>query len=182
MTDSPQLPEHTQPPPRTDAPADSDLIGIPEALEVFDLADSTLRRKLREGKVGGARTVSTKRGEEWRFPAESLEALGYTRKGSGGGTAGSAGLERAVEDTLEALREQLELMRDSLKREQLQLEAAKEDRANKAVEVARLQEQQKALEERLQESQAAAEQRYKEALELSWRQRRKRRKALQSGE
>jgi hypothetical protein len=182
MSENPQLPESTPPPPRTDAPTDSDLIGIPEALQLYDLGDSTLRRKLREGKVEGARTVTTNRGEEWRFPADSLEALGYTRKGTGGGSAGSAGLERAVEDTLEALREQLDLMRDSLKREQLQLEAAKEDRANGAVEVARLQEQQKALEERLQDSQAAAEQRYREALELGWRQRRKRRKALESGE
>ena len=173
MADSPQLPEHTQPPPRSEAPAEPDLIGIPEALRLFDLGDSTLRRKLREGKVSGSRTVSTKRGEEWRFPAESLEALGYRRKGDTGPLEASEGLSRAVEDSLDELREQLRVMRENLSREQRQLEARTDEKARAEVEVGRLQERLKAAEE-------LSEQQLREALSLGWAERRRRRKALRT--
>jgi len=168
MADSPQLPEHTQPAPRTDSPEDAALIGIAEAEELFGLADSTIRRKLRQHKVVGARRVPGKSGEEWRFPPESLELLGYQRKDKDPlEQAASSTLEQVVEDSLAELREQLRTMRELREREQLQLNAAQQDRANSEVEVARLEEQNRALEER-----------YRESLELGWLARRKRRKAL----
>lgn len=185
MADSPQLPENTEPAARVEAAADSALITIKQAESLFRIEASTIRRRLRKGAIAGARRVSSDKGEVWCFPADSLDALGYARaNGTTEGrvvsdSASASVLENVLEDTLEELREQLASMRKRLDLEQRQLEETTGQKAAAEVEIGRLQEREKALEARREAEQEQAAQRYREALELGWRQRRKRRKALE---
>jgi TolA-binding protein len=183
MADSPQLPETTEPAARVEAVADADLISIREAENLFQIDASTIRRRLKREEVRGARLVAGPKGEEWRFPADSLDSLGYTRKAgiSAAVTPQPAVGVASVEKALDELSKQLAEMRQKLNLEQKQLEQRTEEKAKAEVEIGRLQEREKALQERLAEREKQAEERYEEALGLSYRERRRRRKALREG-
>lgn len=50
---------------------------IGEAVERFQVSHVTLRRKIEANLVAGAHKVPGPKGEQWRLPVASLEALGY---------------------------------------------------------------------------------------------------------
>lgn len=52
---------------------------ISAAVEQFRVSRKTIRRRLADGSIEGARQRQGDHGPEWVFPAESLEKLGYER-------------------------------------------------------------------------------------------------------
>jgi hypothetical protein len=70
--------------PREEAPPRpagerSDTLTLGEASRLHRVSESTLRRRLANGALPGARKIPGPRGEEWHVPVAELEALGYRR-------------------------------------------------------------------------------------------------------
>jgi hypothetical protein len=55
-------------------------VTVGEAVKGWHLSNRTLRRRLAAGEVAGAYKVPGGKGEEWRIPADALDALGYERQ------------------------------------------------------------------------------------------------------
>lgn len=61
----------------------SDELTISEAVQRYEVSRKTVRRRLAEGAIEGARQRPGDHGPEWVFPAASLEALGYGSRAPG---------------------------------------------------------------------------------------------------
>lgn len=104
---------------------------IGEAVERFQVSHVTLRRKIEANLVAGAHKVPGPKGEQWRLPVASLEALGYPLRTDT--TAGElpannvatigAEVDELVAQAAEAsvLRDELEALRAEVKRDQADL-------------------------------------------------------------
>jgi hypothetical protein len=55
-------------------------LSLTEAVSLFEVSLSTLRRRVAKGEIAGAVKVPGPKGVEYRIPEESLEALNYQRK------------------------------------------------------------------------------------------------------
>lgn len=55
----------------------ADELTISEAVQRYEVSRKTVRRRLAEGAIDGARQRPGDHGPEWIFPSASLEALGY---------------------------------------------------------------------------------------------------------
>lgn len=75
----------------------NDELNISAAVQRYEVSRKTVRRRLAEGAIEGARQEPGDHGPEWVFPAGSLEALGYSRR-SGSGSAATS--EDASSDDL----------------------------------------------------------------------------------
>lgn len=70
----------TEEPARTDEAAQVEGVTVEEAVTLFQVSLSTLRRRLQKGEVPGASLAPGPKGQAWRIPVASLEALGYRPK------------------------------------------------------------------------------------------------------
>ena len=70
----------TEEPARTDEAAQVEGVTVEEAVTLFYVSLSTLRRRLQKGEVPGAVLAPGPKGQAWRIPTASLEALGYKPK------------------------------------------------------------------------------------------------------
>lgn len=59
----------------------TDALSLDEAIDMYGVSMSTLRRRLREEAVAGAYKINGPKGAEWRIPKGALEQLGYTANG-----------------------------------------------------------------------------------------------------
>lgn len=62
---------------RPAAPPATDSLSLDQAVAIYGVSVSTLRRKLRANEVAGAYKVPGPKGDEWRIPAGALEQIGY---------------------------------------------------------------------------------------------------------
>jgi hypothetical protein len=67
-------------PARTDEPTQVEGVTVEEAVTLFYVSLSTLRRRLQKGEVPGAVLAPGPKGQAWRIPPASLEGLGYKAK------------------------------------------------------------------------------------------------------
>ncbi len=124
----------TTEPDRTQAPSSAvDGLTITEAASAYGISVSTLRRRLKAGEIVGAAMVTGPKGQEYRVPASSLEALGYTALENRAGVT-----VKAAKVTLEAeqlLSEVKELRaRDELRQTQLAMVEQERDLLRASVE------------------------------------------------
>lgn len=70
----------TTEPARTDEPSSVEGLRVEEAVTLYEVSLSTLRRKLQKREVPGAAQVPSPKGLVWKIPPASLEALGYKPK------------------------------------------------------------------------------------------------------
>jgi hypothetical protein len=104
---------------------------IGEAVERFQVSHVTLRRKIEANLVAGAHKVPGPKGEQWRLPVASLEALGYPLRTNANATEVAASnvatiaaeVDELVAQAAEAsvLRDELEALRAEVKRDQADL-------------------------------------------------------------
>ena len=103
---------------------------IAEAAALYNISSSGIRRKLKEGKIKGAVKVPGPKGEEYRIPGESLEALGYVKQSSFAAVV-IEGKAKVAEETYSARVTELEqaLERESRLRElaEVKLEATEKN-------------------------------------------------------
>lgn len=117
--------------PRPPAPPETDSLSLDDAVRIYGVSMSTLRRRLRRGELPGAYKVAGPKGDEWRIPAGALEQAGYQPvNAAANGTpptpaaAAREGRDDGLAHTLEALHGVLERFDVT----QRQLMAAEEDR------------------------------------------------------
>lgn len=94
---------------------------ITDAASAYGVSVSTLHRRRKAGEIVGAVKVPGPKGEEWRIPPESLEALGYKPKETRAAEAVKAARAGLEAESLEARVRELEA---SLELERVRREAA----------------------------------------------------------
>lgn len=124
------------PPPPPETP---DAVTLSEAADEWRVSERTLRRRLLAGEVAGARKVQGAKGDEWRIPVASLDAMGYQRRSAQATApaADTAPVDVPTELVIDVLVAQLDTWRDVVKTTNLQLQAAESDR--RAVEAERME-------------------------------------------
>ena len=141
MDDDLELPKvgDTSPPAwRPTATESPGTVSMAEAVELWQVSERTLRRRLGAGEIPGAHKVPTTKGEEWRIPADALDSLGYARTAPPVEVA--SGLPDGLDlgELLQELRADRQAWRDLAKESRLELMAAESDRVashKKAVEL-----------------------------------------------
>jgi hypothetical protein len=142
MDDDLELPKvgDTSPPAwRPTATESPGTVSMAEAVELWQVSERTLRRRLGAGEIPGAHKVPTSKGEEWRIPADALDSLGYAR------TAPPVEVAPALPDgldlgeLLQELRADRQAWRDLAKESRLELTAAETDRVAAHTKAARLE-------------------------------------------
>ena len=136
----------TSPPPwRTSTTESPGTVSMAEALDLWQLSERTLRRRLVAGEVAGAHKVPSQKGEEWRIPADALDALGFARVSEPEPATPSAPAVE-VEELLQELREDRQAWRDLATETRKELTAAESSRVSALTEAARLEERLAAVE------------------------------------
>ncbi len=67
-------------PERTEEPSQVEGVTVEQAVTLFHVSLSTLRRRLQKGEVPGAVLAPGPKGQAWKIPPASLEGLGYKAK------------------------------------------------------------------------------------------------------
>lgn len=72
----PLLPQHASG-SRPPAPPETDSLSLDDAVRIYGVSMSTLRRRLRTDAIPGAYKVPGPKGDEWRIPKGALEQVGF---------------------------------------------------------------------------------------------------------
>lgn len=111
-------------------------ITLAEAARLYGISESTLRRRLADGVLPGARKRRGRKGEEWHLPVAALEQLGYRRhttaasrspRGARAAAAGPPPADRGLD--LPAALEALGRLAEALEETQQELREARQARA-----------------------------------------------------
>ena len=150
MTEERELPAAGATTPSPNRPTTTEspgTVSMTEALDLWQLSERTLRRRLTAGEVAGAHKVPTSKGEEWRIPADALDALGYARTDAQADAAPApAPVPSELLDLLRDLREDREAWRELAGETRKELTAAESSRVAALTTAARVEERLAAVE------------------------------------
>ena len=145
--ETPALPATGETSPAAWRPATAEspgTVSMAEAITLWELSERTLRRRLAAGEVAGAHKAPSSKGEEWRIPADALDALGYKRVTAETVAPPAAAVE--TEELLRELRADRQAWRDLATDTRKELAAAESSRVSALTEAARLEERLAAVE------------------------------------
>jgi len=141
-------------PTTTESPG---TVTMAEAVELWQVSERTLRRRLGAGEIPGAHKVPTSKGEEWRIPATALDSLGYDRTAPPVEAPSGLPSDLGLGDLLQELRADRKAWRDLAKDSRLELAAAESDRVASHKKVVQLELELEAEKERLDAEKSRAE-------------------------